>query len=97
MDQDITGAQIRAARAYLKWTIADLAETAEVGISTIQQIEKSDGSAYIQSDQQWRTDARAEAVVAIRESLEFAGITFLDVVCNRTARRGPGIRGKFER
>jgi transcriptional regulator with XRE-family HTH domain len=30
-----TGAQIRAARAFLRWTIADLAKEAGVGISTV--------------------------------------------------------------
>ena len=35
----ITGAQIRAARGFLKWSVSKLADTADVGISTIQKIE----------------------------------------------------------
>jgi hypothetical protein len=38
----ITGAQIRAVRAFLRWTIADLAMVADVGHSTIQEVEKID-------------------------------------------------------
>lgn len=35
----ITSEQIRAARAMLKWTAADLAERAGVGIATIRRME----------------------------------------------------------
>ncbi|MDB5615927.1 helix-turn-helix transcriptional regulator [Tardiphaga sp.] len=96
MENEITGSQVRAARAYLRWSMAVLAERADVGISTIQQIENFDGSAYIHSDQQWRIDARAEAADKIRHALELGGIKFLDEVRNRTAQRGPGIRGPMQ-
>ena len=36
---EITGAQVRMARASLRWSIAELAERANVGISTVQAIE----------------------------------------------------------
>ncbi|MBB4391784.1 helix-turn-helix domain-containing protein [Bradyrhizobium sp. ERR14] len=73
----ITGAQIRAARAFLKWTAADLAKAAGIGISTVQEIEKIDGEPRIESNLQWRSVARDEAIEKINRALTEAGITFL--------------------
>jgi hypothetical protein len=84
----ITGAQIRAARAFLKWTIADLAKASEVGISTIQEVEKIDGEPRVVSTLQWRTDARDVAIEKIHRALTAAGITFLPA-----NSQGTGIRG----
>jgi transcriptional regulator with XRE-family HTH domain len=86
----ITGAQIRAARAFLGWTIADLATAADVGLSTIQEIEKAGHSEpRVTSTLQWRSDARDEALTKIRDALEKAGITFLPENAH-----GVGLRGK---
>ncbi|UFW82833.1 transcriptional regulator [Bradyrhizobium barranii] len=85
----ITGAQIRAARAFLKWTIADLAKAAGVGISTVQEIEKVDGEPRIDSTLQWRSAARDEAIKKVQRALESAGITFLPANA-----QGVGIRGQ---
>jgi hypothetical protein len=71
----ITGAQIRAARGFLGWTIAQLATDAEVGLSTIQKIEAVDGEPTVTS-LQWRSEARQEALDKIAAALEAAGITF---------------------
>jgi hypothetical protein len=60
----ITEAQIRGARAFLRWTIADLATAADVGLSTIQEVEKVDGEPRVASTLQWRSDARDEALVS---------------------------------
>jgi transcriptional regulator with XRE-family HTH domain len=84
----ITGAQIRAARAFLKWTIAELAEASDVGISTVQEVEKIDGEPRVVSTLQWRTDARDEAIEKIHRALTDAGITFL-----AANSQGTGIRG----
>lgn len=84
----ITGAQIRAARAFLKWTAADLAKAAGVGISTVQEIEKVDGEPRIESNLQWRSVARDEAITKIERALTSAGITFL-----QANAQGVGIRG----
>jgi transcriptional regulator with XRE-family HTH domain len=81
--------QIRAARAFLRWTIADLAKEARVGISTVQEVEKVDGDPSIASTLQWRSDARDEAVAKIVDTLEKAGITFLPANA-----QGVGLRGK---
>jgi transcriptional regulator with XRE-family HTH domain len=87
----ITGAQIRAARAFLKWTITDLAKASDVGISTVQEIEKIDGEPRVVSTLQWRSDARDEAIEKIHHALTDAGITFLPA-----NSQGTGIRGKVE-
>ncbi len=86
----ITGAQIRAARAFLKWTIADLAKAAGVGISTVQEIEKIDGEPRIDSTLQWRSAARDEAIEKVQCAFEGAGITFLPANA-----QGVGIRGSL--
>jgi hypothetical protein len=87
----ITGAQIRAARAFLRWTIVDLATAADVGLSTIQEVEKIDGEPRIASTLQWRSDARDEALTKIRSALEKAGITFLP-----ESAQGVGLRGRHK-
>lgn len=84
----ITGAQIRAARAFLKWTAADLAKAAGVGISTVQEIEKVDGDPRIESSLQWRSAVREKAIEKIDRALSGAGITFLPANA-----QGVGIRG----
>ena len=84
----ITGAQIRAARAFLRWTIADLAAAADVGLSTIQEVEKVDGEPRVVSTLQWRSDARDEALTKIRSALEKVGITFLPEFCSRGRAAG---------
>ena len=87
----ITGAQIRAARAFLRWSISTLSERADVGISTIQKIEDTDGDAGVESSLAWRSEARAAALEKLVSTLEKAGITFLS-----TSAQGPGIRGRVE-
>jgi hypothetical protein len=85
----ITGAQIRAARGFLKWPVSKLAEQADVGISTIQKIEDVDGDPSISSTLRWRSDARNEALAKIISALEKAGITFLSANA-----QGEGLRCK---
>ena len=73
----ITGAQIRASRGILRWTFADLARAAKVGLSTIQKVEDVDGDPRVASTLQWRSGARDEALTKICGALEKAGITFM--------------------
>lgn len=87
----ITGSQIRASRGFLKWSIANLAQQAGVGISTIQKIEDVDGDASIDSGLAWRSEAREVALGKLVAALEKAGITFLPANA-----QGPGIRGNLE-
>lgn len=85
----ITGRQIRAARVFLGWTAAQLAEAASVGISTVQSIENAAGEPTVKGDVQWRIDVRAESLAKIVHALEAAGITFL-----KDDGRGVGLRSK---
>lgn len=62
----LTGAQIRMARAGLKWTAKELAQKAGVGISTVQRMEAEDGI----------PTASARNVQAVQAALENAGISF---------------------
>jgi transcriptional regulator with XRE-family HTH domain len=87
----ITGAQIRAARGFLKWSVSKLADAADVGISTVERIEGSDGDASIESSLAWRSEARSAALTKVVSALENAGITFLPANA-----QGAGVRGKFD-
>lgn len=90
----ITGSQIRAARAFLDWTIAELSTAAGVSDSTIRSIESNSGKTQIvgglESTVSYRTKARDESVEKLQRALEKAGVTFLP---ETTA--GVGIRGKI--
>ncbi|WP_407193227.1 helix-turn-helix domain-containing protein [Bradyrhizobium sp. STM 3566] len=87
----ITGAQIRAARSFLKWTAAELAKKAGIGISTVQEIEKIDGEPRVESSLQWRSAARDEAIEKIQRAFVDAGISFL-----KANEQGIGIRGRLD-
>jgi len=63
----ITGAQIRAARALLRWTAEDLAKSASLGVMTIRRAEADDGQPSI-------TNANLKL---IRMTFEAAGIEFI--------------------
>ena len=78
----ISGAQIRAARALLGWTAKDLAQTAKVGVSTVQRIENAEGTPNV----------HAANLAAIQSALEAAGIEFTngDVLGIRFHRKPAG-------
>lgn len=63
----LSGAQIRAARAILNWSVRDLAEKAVVPISTIRRLEEFDGT----------LETPVVKAAAIRNTLEQAGCEFL--------------------
>ena len=64
----ITSAQIRAARALLRWTAVDLARESLVGVNTIRRAElmEADTSLTIANN------------ALIRRALEAAGVDFID-------------------
>jgi transcriptional regulator with XRE-family HTH domain len=64
----ISGAQVRAARAFLDWTVRDLARLAIVSIAAVNTIEES----------REPPTAMTAKLESIRETLERAGIEFLD-------------------
>jgi hypothetical protein len=76
-DSRLSGPQIRAARALIKWTAADLARRASLGVNTIGRAELSDGM----------TGLTIANELAIRRALEAAGIEFID-----ENGGGPGVR-----
>jgi transcriptional regulator with XRE-family HTH domain len=65
--KDITSAQIRAARALIRWTAEDLAREADLGVATIRRAEATDGPLQI----------TVSNLAAVRRTLESAGIDFI--------------------
>ncbi|GJD96748.1 GAF domain-containing protein [Methylobacterium iners] len=65
VEQRITGAQLRAARGLLKWSIAQLASAAGVSPATIKRIEAIDGEASVRFaiSQSLRSTCEAEGIV----------------------------------
>lgn len=64
----MTGAQIRAARSFLRWTTRDLADKAGVGIATVHRAEACDDIPPLGA----RTLARLQA------ALEGGGVILID-------------------
>jgi len=64
----ITGAQIRAARAFLRWSVQDLSQRCGVSESAISRAEKVDEVPGMQG----------RNLHAVRTAFEIHGIEFLD-------------------
>ena len=73
----LSGLQIRAARALLRWSAQQLAEAAKVGVATVRRFELEDGI----------PSGNARILDAIKRTLEEAGIEFVG-----TPNDGPGVR-----
>ena len=75
--KSLTSAQIRAARALIRWSAEDLARSSAVGLTTIRRAELTieETSLTAANDQ------------AIRRALEGAGVEFID-----ENGGGPGVR-----
>lgn len=73
----ISSAQIRAARALLRWSALDLAEKSKVGVATIRRIELTDGI----------PSSNARTLDSLLKTLEIAGIEFIG-----TPEEAPGVR-----
>lgn len=73
----LTSAQLRAARALLRWSAEDLAQHSALGVTTIRRAEltEDETSLTVANDQ------------AIRRALEHAGVEFID-----ENGGGPGVR-----
>ncbi len=74
----LTSAQIRAARALIRWSAEELAEVSEIGVSTIRRAELEPSETKL---------TRANDQV-IRRTLETAGVVFIDA----EGGGGPGVR-----
>lgn len=73
----ITGAQIRAARAFLRWSVRDLSQRCGVSESAIARAEKVDAVPGM----------RGRNLDAVRAAFEIHGIEFLDNTGVRTRLR----------
>ena len=73
----ITGTQIRAARAMVRWTVEQLAKAAQVGVMTVRRAEAVDGVPAM----------LVNNAMAIRAALESAGVDFI-----AENGGGPGVR-----
>ena len=65
MKEDISGAQMRAARALVGWSREDLAERCSVTVRSLARIEAGE------------TVPRTTTVLSIRHALEAAGVDFI--------------------
>ena len=75
----LSSAQIRAARALLRWSAADLAKASSLGANTIRRAEVAENG----------TSLTAANELAVRRALEAAGVDFID-----ENGGGPGVRLK---
>ena len=73
----LSSAQIRGARALLRWSARDLARASALGVNTIRRAEVADDA----------TSLTAANDLAIRRALEAAGVEFID-----GNGGGPGVR-----
>jgi hypothetical protein len=73
----LTSAQIRAARALIRWSAEDLARASAVGVTTIRRAELTPSM----------TAMTTANDLAIRRALEDAGVEFID-----ENGGGPGVR-----
>ena len=68
MTPKLSGSQLRAARALLRWSAIDLANASKVGVATIRRVEILDG----------QITATSANNAALRRALESAGVEFID-------------------
>jgi transcriptional regulator with XRE-family HTH domain len=72
----IIPAQIRAARALLNWSQEDLAQKAEIALSSVRELETE------------RRTSEAGTIGNVRNAFEEAGVNFVE----GTSNNGPGVR-----
>jgi hypothetical protein len=75
--KSLTSAQIRAARALVRWSAEDLARNSALGVTTIRRAELSEDT----------TSMTIANNYAVRRALENAGVEFID-----ENGGGPGVR-----
>jgi transcriptional regulator with XRE-family HTH domain len=73
----LTGAQVRAARGLLNWSVKELSERTGLAVNTVRRIEAVNGAPAV-------TAANLDLV---RTTLEQAGVTFIE-----PDGMGPGVR-----
>jgi transcriptional regulator with XRE-family HTH domain len=75
----ITSGQIKAARALLGLTVAELAKTSGIGFTTMVRLESSDGI----------PGGNVKTLTAVKAAIEKAGVEFIG-----TPESGAGVRWK---
>jgi transcriptional regulator with XRE-family HTH domain len=75
--EPLTSAQIRAARALIRWSAEDLAQQSALSVATIRRAELTESE----------TSMTAANDLAVRRVLEAAGVEFID-----ENGGGPGVR-----
>jgi hypothetical protein len=75
----ISTAQVRAARALIRWRAQDLADASGIGVATIRRMEVLDGV----------PSGQIRSLTAIQSALEAAGVEFVG-----TPTENPGVRLK---
>ena len=78
-DSVITGAQVRAARALLRWTVQQLSEESRVSLPTLHRLEQHDAVPPV----------RERTLVDVKRALEEAGVEFIGSPDDK-----PGVRFK---
>ena len=73
----LTSGQLRASRAFLRWSAEDLARESNLGVTTIRRAELAEGE----------TSMTVANDLAVRRALETAGVEFID-----EDGGGPGVR-----
>jgi hypothetical protein len=68
MVKKISSAQMRAARALLRWSALDLASVSKVGVATIRRVEVVNGEIPVTLANE----------AALRSALEAAGVEFIE-------------------
>jgi transcriptional regulator with XRE-family HTH domain len=81
--RSLSSAQIRAARALLKWSAADLARASALGVNTIRRAEAAEGLPSLTAANQ----------LAIRSAFRSAGVVFID---ENGGGRGVRLRTKLK-
>ena len=66
--KNLTSAQIRAARALLRWSAEDLARSSAVSLRTIRRAEMAETGTALTSANE----------IALRRALEISGVEFID-------------------
>ena len=75
----LTGEQLRAARAMLRWDQSKLATESDVSLPTIKRLEKMSGE----------VSGNVRTINAVQSAFESAGVEFLE-----PDNGGPGVRVK---
>src|SRR4051794_32821992 len=73
----LTSAQIRAARALLRWSAEDLARHSRLSVATVRRAELTEDETSLTAANDW----------SVRSALEAAGVVFID-----ENGGGPGVR-----